>query len=262
MAHRILIMAPLLKASYDMGARGSTIIELGDYTSTGAISFCASDKNSTLLPDTDFLSTRGYKSFTEDLRSAPLWLDRINLCFWRGSSTGLITDNWRNLPRIRLCAVASGRPDLFDVGVTDVVQFEPQEEIERELRELGYLKPATPPTDFAKYRYTIDIDGNSNAWSSLFRKLLTGSPVLKVASPHGFRQWYYDALKPMKNFVPVAADLSDLVEKVEWLRENPATAEEIGQAGRALANSLTFEKEFTKAVRRVAESCSSQSMSG
>jgi hypothetical protein len=111
--------------------------------------------------------------------------------------------------------------------------------------------------DFAKYRYTIDIDGNSNAWSSLFRKLLTGSPVLKVASPHGFRQWYYDALEPMKNFVPVAADLSDLVEKAEWLQKNPESSEKIGQAGRALALSLTFEKEFAQATRRVVEACSS-----
>lgn len=257
MAHRILIIAPLLKASYDLGARGITILELGDYTTSGALSFCAADKNSPLLPDTDFLSSHGYKSFIQDLQSAPPWIDRSNLCFWRGSSTGLITDDWRNLPRIRLCAVASSRPDLFDVGVTNVVQFEPQGEIEQELRELGYLKPARPATDFARYQYTIDIDGNSNAWSSLFRKLLTGSPVLKVASPHGFRQWYYDALEPMKNFVPVAADLSDLIEKAEWLRENPSRAEEIGQAGRALATSLTFEAEFQQAARRVAQSCTS-----
>jgi hypothetical protein len=257
MAHRILVIAPLLEASHLSGARGHVMIELGDYTTSDALSFCAADKNSVLIPDTDFLSSHGYKSFVRDLQSAPPWRERINLCFWRGSSTGLIASDWRSLPRIRLCAVASKRPDLFDVGVTSVVQFEPQDEIERELRELGYLKPVTPAMDFAKYRYTIDIDGNSNAWSSLFRKLLTGSPVLKVASPHGFRQWYYDALEPMKNFVPVAADLSDLVEKTEWLQKNPESSEKIGQAGRALALSLTFEKEFAQATRRVVEACSS-----
>lgn len=258
MAHRMLILAPLLKASHVIGARGVVMLEIGDYPSAGGLSFCAADKDAILLPDTDFLSTRGYENFVDDIQSAPPWRQRSDLCFWRGSSTGLITDDWRSLPRIRLCAIASKRPDLFDVGVTNVVQFEPQDEIERELMELGYLKPATPATDFARYRYTIDIDGNSNAWSSLFRKLLTGSPVLKVASPHGFRQWYYDALEPMKNFVPVADDLTDLVEKADWLHNNPSRAEEIGQAGRALALSLTFDKEFAQAAQRISAACTSK----
>ena len=54
------------------------------------------------------------------------------------------------------------------------------------------MRPYVPMTDFNKYKYQIDIDGNTNAWPGLFQKLLTGSPVLKVASPYGFRQWLYE----------------------------------------------------------------------
>lgn len=33
-------------------------------------------------------------------------------------------------------------------------------------------------------------------------------------------EWYYDILKPWVHYVPVKRDLSDLVEKIEWLKEN------------------------------------------
>jgi len=72
---------------------------------------------------------------------------------------------------------------------------------------------------------------------------LTGSPLLKVASRHGYRQWYYDRLKPWVHYVPVAADLSDLMARVEWLRANDQQARDIGQAGRDLAISMTLAHE-------------------
>jgi hypothetical protein len=66
-------------------------------------------------------------------------------------------------------------------------------------------------------KYQIDIDGNSSSWPGLFQRLLSGDTVLKVTSNKGWRQWYYDDLLPWENFVPVASDLSDLVEIVDWL---------------------------------------------
>lgn len=255
MAHRLLVVSTLLKASHEVGARGKILLELGDSSRTGGLCFCSTDNKAFLIPDTDFLSSRGYESFAHEMLSAPSWPQRIDLCFWRGSSTGLVYDDWRNIPRINLCAITGARPDLFDVGLTNIVQLEPKVDIERELISHGYIKPAIAAKHFANYRYTIDIDGNSNAWSSLFTKLLTGSAVLKIASPQGYRQWYYQKLEPMKNFIPIAADLSDLVSKVEWLQKNPSFAEEIGQAGRTLALSLTFDKEFYKAAHLISEVC-------
>jgi hypothetical protein len=66
-------------------------------------------------------------------------------------------------------------------------------------------------------RGIIDIDGNANSWDGLFWKLLSNSVVLKVESNNS--QWYYSQLKPWHHFVPVKADLSDLVEKVELRTE-------------------------------------------
>jgi hypothetical protein len=85
---------------------------------------------------------------------------------------------------------------------------------------------------------------------------LTGSAVLKVASRRGFRQWYYDRLVPWHNFVPVATDLSDLVDRHRWLMENDEAARNIGVAGRALALSMAPSSELELARRTVIDTLS------
>ena len=113
------------------------------------------------------------------------------------------------------------------------------------------MRPYMPPIEFNRYKYQIDIDGNTNSWPGLFWKLLSGSPVLKVASPSGHRQWYYDRLRPWINFVPVAADMSDLVDKLRWLRQHDAAAHAIGERGQALALSMDYEGELQRAGRTI-----------
>ena len=58
------------------------------------------------------------------------------------------------------------------------------------------MRDYVPEIAFPAYKFQIDIDGNTNSWPGLFQKLLTGSAILKVASPYGYRQWYYDRLRP------------------------------------------------------------------
>lgn len=62
-------------------------------------------------------------------------------------------------------------------------------------------------------RFALDVDGNTNAWANLFQRLLLGCCVIKVASPFGYRQWYYDDLVPWVHYVPVRADMADLVDR-------------------------------------------------
>ena len=199
-----------------------------------------------LIPDPQFVSTEGYRSsrqIAEDYYSP--WQERTPIAFWRGATTGLPLPpeaGWRGLPRIALCELASSRPDIFDAGISNIVQLS---DVDSELiKTSGLMRRYTPFHEFFRYKYHIDIDGNSNSWPGLFHKLLTGSPVLKVGSPRGYRQWYYHRLTPWINFVPIASDMSDLVEKVLWLRKNDETASKIGEAGRRLANSLKFQTEL------------------
>src|SRR5205807_769719 len=110
------------------------------------------------------------------------------------------------------------RPDLFDVGVSSIVQIWDEDQ-RGEIDRSNILRDACSQMAFMDYKYAIDIDGNSCSWPGLFTKLLMGNTVLKVDSVLGFRQWYYHKLIPWRNFVPVSTAVSavELLEIADWL---------------------------------------------
>ena len=253
-ASRLRGLWPVLRAFHASGApeRGRININLEDHTVRPGLSFCANDARGFLVPDPRFLSTNAYADTRRYLANGgPAWQRRLPAAVWRGATTGMGKRDWHLLPRIHLCELSLTQPDLLDAGITSVVQFPP--EVGGEIAQAGLMRPAVPAHDFAKWRYQIDIDGNSSSWPGLFQKLLTGSPVIKVASPQGWRQWYYDKLVPWVNFVPASSSMQDLMNLIRWLRSHDSRAREIGQAGRALALSLTFEDEVRRAVPVVQE---------
>jgi hypothetical protein len=253
-AARLEALLPLIVAYHQAGAplRGTVNLNVEDYSDSAGLSLCSARDDAFLIPDTDFLRTMGYAEFREaQMRDLPAWSSRLPLGFWRGSSTGLIwrVGSWRELPRLRLCEIGKARPDLIDAGISSIVQIE---HFAAEIEAAGLMRPPVPASEWGRYRYQIDVDGNSNAWAGFFQRLLTGSPVLKVASPFGFQQWFYHRLVPWRHYVPVAADLSDLAEKIEWLNAHERVAELIGQQGRDLAETITYSSELPLAVLSVA----------
>ena len=92
--------------------------------------------------------------------------------------------------------------------------------------------------DFMRYRYLIDVRGWG--WTDRVKLLLAmGRPLLLVDRP--FREFYFDDLKPMVHFVPVKEDLSDMIEKIEYLDDNPDVVSSI------VNNAREFTKEhFSK----------------
>ncbi len=229
---------------------GEVALNVDDHGVVPGLAFCDYRPNFFLIPDPQFQSTHGYSATRSYYESHDVpWSDRVPLAFWRGATTGRYPAPGKRdcflLPRVRLCSLTQSRPDLFDVGLNQIVQISNPEDI-RSIEESGLMRPTVPDTTFNQYRYQIDIDGNSNSWAGLFTKLLTGSPVLKVASPLGFRQWYYDLLEPWVNFVPVASDMSDLIEKTEWLRDNAEEARRIGERGRETAAFLAYDAEIVR----------------
>ncbi|MBS0641555.1 MAG: hypothetical protein JSS43_16940 [Proteobacteria bacterium] len=226
---------------------GAVNINLGDGGVVPGLSFCDHLPGSFLIPDPHYLAQDQYRGILASFDASPVvWADRAPVAFWRGSTTGAPADpaiGWRSLPRIRLCEIAAASPDLFDAGITGAVQ-RVDEAGWQELAAQNLTRSSVSRKAFQQYRYQIDIDGNSNSWDGFFTKLASGSPVLKVGSPYGFQQWYYDRLIPWVNFVPVESDMADLVDKVRWLRANDKAAERIGQAGHDLAAALTTEQEL------------------
>ncbi|QWD62304.1 glycosyl transferase family 90 [Polynucleobacter sp. MWH-UH25E] len=252
---RLALILPLIKAFHLSShyLSGEIFISLDDWAQASGLTFCSNRQDSVLIPDGDFLHSYGYRQTMLDFMvNSPPWAMRKPVAFWRGNTTGVRQgESWRDLPRIQLCQIArqSESQSLFDVGISAFAQVSKKEA--KEIKAAGLVRDFVPITDCVRSKYQIDIDGNSNAWSGLFQKLLSGSTVLKVDSPNQFRQWYYDKLVPWVNFVPVKSDLSDLVDKVHWLIAHDDEAQKIGLAGKELALSLSYESELKNTILKI-----------
>jgi hypothetical protein len=245
---------PLLAyyAAQNAQETGSVLLSQFDMGLSPGLAYCQSRPDFFLIPDCVFVPTRGYQYFRKVLREKYVrWQDREAIAFWRGSTTGTKTspNDWRSLERIRLCQLAMQHrhTGLIDAGISQVVQFADSSVVE-EIRRSGLMKGFVSWEDWGRYKYLIMIDGNSSPWSNMFQGLLTGAAVLKVESPRGLNQWFYDELIPWVNYVPIAPDRSDLLDKIRWLRSHDTFAEGVGQRGLELAERLTYERELQRSV--------------
>lgn len=236
-------------AQYWPGDNGKILFSNSDDAYGPGLSMCSNRPDCFLIPDNVYLPSLGYHQAKIEADKFLLpWTERVAIAFWRGSTTGQPTDRkrgWHSLPRIRLCEIGREFPDIIDAGISSVIQIE-DPNAELEIINAGLKKSFIPAIEFNKFKYQIDIDGNTNAWSGLFQKLLSGNPVLKVSSDRDFKQWYYDRLIPWINYIPVKKDMSDLIEKIYWLRSNDDKAFQIGARGRELALSMNIKNELER----------------
>ena len=238
--HRMGQTLPLVKQIIETGTLPRPMhFAMGDGGRRHEVAFCSSE-GSTLIPDCDFMHTGGWQEQRAAFEHQTAWVDRSDIPFWRGSSSGHRDGpTFLDLPRVRLCTMA--RQAGYDMAITTpLIQGYGQDDM---LFSSGLLGESKPWQVHGGNRFNIDIDGNSASWQGLFMKLLAGGVVLKVNSAHGFRQWYYDRLESWINFIPVRSDLSDLVEIVDCLRRNDELAQEIARNGRSLALAMTVERE-------------------
>jgi len=227
----------------------------GNAVRAGELAFCSNRDDAILVPDPLFVNSNAYAEFRRAALSLP-WARRRDTVLWRGTSTGagqvttetMAADDLRLRPRVRMCLM------LRAVAGADVkirkTEFVSALDRERLVRH-GVVGGKIRQSNWGRYKFAVDIDGHSNAWSNFFVRLLLGCCVIKVQSEHGFRQWYYDRLTPWRHYVPVNADMTDLVEKIAWCRAHDAECAAIAVNGQALARAMTVESEIADAVRRL-----------
>lgn len=232
------------------------LVQVGDFADAvlPSAGFCAHDPRVTLIPDLTFWHDRGYYEVREDVRKMAIpWHDRTPVAFWRGSTTGpfcVTYETFNMLPRVRLCQLSlahQGSEQILDARLSTIVQNIDQDasRVQQLAESLGMLAPRISQPEFARYRYQIDIDGNTNSWG-LFAKLTMGSCILKVESP--YRQWYYSDLRPWEHYIPIRADLADLEDKILWCRAHDNDARQIGEAGKRFADARVFGTEMVCAA--------------
>lgn len=228
----------------------------GQMPSGARFAYCGRSTAVKLLPDPYFFREKGYAArHALAAREGRPWAERSGRLVWRGRPNGVgfysldpaDRDHPQLIHRLRLLHLAR---DLgLDVGIVPHHSGADR----ALLAATGFGAEPVPPAAWAGMKYALDIDGFTNAWDNLAHRLALGCCVLKVESPFGFRQWYYDRLRPFEHFVPVRSDLSDLAERLDWVRSHDAEARAIAAAGQAVMRSMTFESEMDWAAARIRE---------
>ncbi len=244
--------------SRSSASMAATIVELhdGSYVESDHMVFSANFPNAFLIPDPEFFNSKGYASHRLRLADQRRWHERADLIVWRGATSGegLLPHQSPDLlgrdmlQRIRFCALLKTAPGI-DAKIYWVTSSNP---VDKEILIRAGLYGSTEPEHiWLDHKFAFDIDGHTNAWSNFFIRLLFGCCVLKVASPAGFRQWYYDRLRPWVHYVPIDASLDNLNERIHWCRSHPAECAAIAASGQALALTMTFEAEMRSAIQRI-----------
>ena len=166
------------------------------------------------------------------------WERKIRKAVFRGSSTGAGFDSETN-KRLKALDIGQKHSLLLDVGITKWNTRPRKYESEQFLRTIDRrdypVANKLSPQEQSRFAYVIHIEGHSAAFR-LSYELSFGSVLLIVESE--WKLWFSKFLIPWKHFVPVKADLSDLVEKVRWCKENDESCEAIA------ANALEFYNEY------------------
>ncbi len=116
--------------------------------------------------------------------------------------------------------------------------------------------------DQARFRYIVYVEGHVPGASSRYTCLLrSGSVILKVAAStdKSFDMWYMPLLVPWVDHVPVAADLSDLAERIQWCRQHDLECRAIVAAARRVYDSFASRDAILDynalLLSRIAERC-------
>lgn len=166
-------------------------------------------------PDAKF---EDYDRTTQAMAAASLQPPRDDRLFWAGRCM--------NHPRQRIVEIAKARPDLLEACDTEAnynVVINRYSETFRTMEE-----------QVATYRYMIDIEGAG--YSGRFKMLLHTKRVV-LLQDRPWREWFFDDIEPFRHYVPVARDMSDLTERIEWLRANPKLETEIAAEAQHFAQT-------------------------
>jgi hypothetical protein len=175
--------------------------------------------NALLLPLDDDTFNSGLKSI---MMPTLQWDQRLPIGVWRGSSSSPLRKSITML--LKDCVHS-------DVKLIKNVHSEPDDIIG------DYCNLET----FMNHKYIFIIDGSYIASN---HQWVFGSGAVPIMITHPDNTyWFKQYLIPMVNYVPVLYDLSDLIEKIEWLVKNDEAAKCISEAAMKLSETI-FTSEF------------------
>lgn len=187
----------------------------------------------------DFLSYELSKKIDDIVKFGNLnypWQKKITKSFWRGSPSDIAIKPYCNSPRFKIVKKSFERPDLIDARFTSIPK-----NVDLKI-PLNYLGNFVSMEDHLMYKYQILVDGSAAPCPRILWQLATNSVVLKQESES--IQWYYNALIPYVHYIPFKNDISDLVEKIEWAKNNDFICEEIARNANEFSNNNLKKADF------------------
>ena len=175
------------------------------------------------------------------------WADKkIAKAVFRGGPTGCGYTEKTNM-RIKLAMMKS---PLLDVQLTGrgktidskSVRFDPKYGLGMLNTGIKSSNSFLTMADQSHFKYIIHVDGNVNAYR-LLTTMMTGSLILRVTSQ--YTSWADHMMKHMVHYVPVKADLSDLLGVSEWCKKNDDVCKRIANKGMEFAKSV-LNKEYIR----------------
>lgn len=179
------------------------------------------------------------------------WPQKKSLAYWVGAVTGpwefLADSALDSVPRVQLLELSHKYPKLLKAQWTSVASYglswindangsvaganSPRERTIEEITGVPMSSYAAP-RKWAGYKYYVNIDGV--VLGGRASKLLGFGGVM-LQQDAGYQEYLSARLEANKHYVPIKYDLSDLIEKIQWLQKNDDKARSIAQAGRELA---------------------------
>ncbi|MCI4387045.1 hypothetical protein PGIGA_G00069540 [Pangasianodon gigas] len=192
------------------------------------ISWCGSkDARDIILPTYDITHStlETMRGVSSDLLSVqgntgPVWANKTERAFFRGRDS--------REERLNLVSMSKKNPELLDAGITAFFFFRERE------KDLGKA-PLVGFFDFFKYKYQVNVDGTVAAYR--FPYLMLGNSVV-MKQDSSYYEHFYAHLRPGRHYLRLRRDLSDLIEKIQWAKENDGEVEAVARAGQALVREL------------------------
>lgn len=154
------------------------------------------------------------------------WEDKIEKAIFRGAASGCGITVSNNM-RLKAVELSKQYPDIVDAGLTSFnrrIKKIRNGKIDSINVNLLERKEFMNYNEKLKYKYILNIDGHITAFR-LGHELQMNSVILLVESHYYI--WFMPELKPFVHYVPVNCDLSDLLEKIQWCKDNDEKCKQI-----------------------------------
>lgn len=168
------------------------------------------------------------------------WESKKNMAVFRGANTGCGFNDHNNT-RLKLAKLGTIHPQLLNVGITNwnmrirKVEGSPYLQIPDvgNLQLVGKLSPE----EQSNYKFLINVDGHVSAFR-LSLELSMGCCILMVESAEKWKMWFSDLLEPYVHYIPVKANLEDLIDQMKWCLKNDNKCKVVAQ------NALNFYNKY------------------